>query len=123
VQRRRPDLIDLALTHGVEIGSVPFVDVLCAADKTVVSIFLSRGADSVIGFPFAHAIRELKAKTTLGMYLDCRRTHPELDSFLGQVRPPEMTRADRHVVVSEFLVGAVNRVRGPQLCAPPPGLC
>jgi len=84
VRRRRADLIDLALTHGAEIGAVPFVDVLGTADKSVVSTFLSRGADPVTGFPFAHAIRELKAKTTLGMYLDCRRQYPQLARKLQQ---------------------------------------
>src|SRR5215204_4298229 len=71
VHRRRSDLIDLALTHGADIGAVPFVDVLSTADKNVVSTFVRRGADPVTGFPFAHAFRELKAKITLGMYLDC----------------------------------------------------
>ena len=47
VHRRRSDLIDLALSHGAEIGAVPFVDVLGTADKSVVSTFLSRGADPV----------------------------------------------------------------------------
>jgi hypothetical protein len=84
VHRRRPDLIDLALTHGAEIGAVPFVDVLGTADKSVVSTLLSRGADPVTGFPFAHAIHELKAKTTLGMYLDCKRHYPELTGKLQQ---------------------------------------
>jgi hypothetical protein len=84
VHRRRSDLIDLALTYGAQIGAVPFVDVLATADKSVVSTFLSRGADPVTGFPFAHAIRELKAKTTLGMYLDCRRQYPEIAATLQQ---------------------------------------
>jgi hypothetical protein len=84
VHRRRPDLIDLALTHGAEIGAVPFVDVLGTAEKSVVSTFLSRGADPVTGFPFAHAFRELKAKTTLGMYLDSRRQYPEFASKLQE---------------------------------------
>ncbi len=84
VHRRRSDLIDLALSHGAEIGAVPFVDVLGTADKSVVSTFLSRGADPVTGLPFAHAIRELKAKTILGMYLDCRRQYPELAGKLQQ---------------------------------------
>jgi hypothetical protein len=84
VHRRRSDLIDLALTHGAEIGAVPFVDVLGTADKSVVSTFLSRGADPLTGFPFAHALRELKAKTTLGMYLDCRRQYPALAGKLQQ---------------------------------------
>jgi hypothetical protein len=84
VHRRRSDLIDLALTHGAAIEAVPFVDVLGTADKSVVSTFLSRGADPVTGFPFAHAFRELKAKTTLGMYLDSRRQYPELAGKLQE---------------------------------------
>src|SRR3954466_2631246 len=35
LHRRRSDLVDLALTHGAEIGAVPFVDVLGTADKSV----------------------------------------------------------------------------------------
>ena len=78
VHRRRPDLIDLALAHGAEIASVPFVDVLGTADKGVVAMFLDRGGDPITDFPFAYAFHELKAKTTLGMYLDCKRRRPEL---------------------------------------------
>ena len=54
VHRRRSDLIDLALTYGAEIGTVPFIDVLGTTDKSVVSTFLSRGADPVSGFPCHH---------------------------------------------------------------------
>jgi hypothetical protein len=78
VQRRRPDVIELAVTYGAEIASVPFVDVLGTADKRMISMFLDRGADPIIQFPFAHAFHELRAKTTLGTYLDCKRQHPEL---------------------------------------------
>lgn len=78
VHRRRPDLIELAVTCGAEIPSVPFVDVLGTADKRIVALFLAKGADFITGYPFAHAFHELRAKTTLGAYLDCKRQHPHL---------------------------------------------
>src|SRR5688572_32484769 len=78
VQRRRPDVIELAVAYGAEIASVPFVDVLGTADKRMIAMFLDKGADPITQFPFAHAFHELRAKTTLGTYLDCKRQHPEL---------------------------------------------
>jgi hypothetical protein len=45
VHRRRPDVIELAVTYGAEIASVPFVDVLGTADKRMIAMFLDEGAD------------------------------------------------------------------------------
>jgi hypothetical protein len=84
VQRRRPEVIELAVTYGAEIASVPFVDVLGTADKSMIAMFLDKGADPIIQFPFAHAFHELRAKTTLGTYLDCKRQHPELADKLQE---------------------------------------
>jgi hypothetical protein len=44
----------------------------------MVASFLERGADPVADDPFARAFHQLRAKTTIGSYLDCRRTRPEL---------------------------------------------
>jgi hypothetical protein len=84
VRRRRPDVIELAVTCGAEIASVPFGDVLGTADKRMIAMFLDKGADPIIQFPFAHAFHELRAKTTLGTYLDCKRQHPELADQLQE---------------------------------------
>lgn len=78
LQLDRPAFIELAVAHGAEIASVPFLDVLMTGDRAVVTAFLERGADPIAGYPFAHAFHQLRAKTTLGSYLDCRRSRPDL---------------------------------------------
>jgi hypothetical protein len=82
VQMSKPAFIDLALRHGAQATSVPFVDVLMTGDRTIAATFLERGADPVTGHPFANAMYHLRAKTLLGSYLDCRRTHPDLANAL-----------------------------------------
>jgi len=84
VYRRQSDVIELAHNYGAEIASVPFVDVLVTADKRIVSVFLEKGADPVAEYPFARALHEIRAKTILGMYLDCKRQHPELAQALQE---------------------------------------
>jgi len=74
----RPAFIELAVVHGADIASIPFLDVLLTGDRELVAFFLERGADPTADYPFARAFRELRAKTTLGLYLDCRRGRPEL---------------------------------------------
>jgi ankyrin repeat protein len=74
----RPAFVELALTYGADIQSVPFRDVLTTGDRALVATFLEKGADPVTGYPFAHAFHEFRVKTTLGSYLDCRRSRPEL---------------------------------------------
>ena len=82
----RPAFVELALAHGAEIGSIPFLDVLMTGDRAVVASFLERGADPITDYPFARAFHELRAKTTLGSYLDCRRSRPDLAEICS-VRP------------------------------------
>jgi hypothetical protein len=41
----KPEVIELAITHGAEIASVPFLDVLLTGDRAIVASFLERGAD------------------------------------------------------------------------------
>ena len=69
----KPAFIELAVAHGADIGSFPFLDVLMTGNRAVVASFLERGADPIADYPFARAFHELRAKTTLGSYLDCRR--------------------------------------------------
>jgi hypothetical protein len=70
--------IELAVANGADIASVPFLDVLMTGNRAVVTSFLERGADPIADYPFARAFHELRAKTTLGSHLDCRRIRPDL---------------------------------------------
>lgn len=74
----RPAFIELALAHGADIGSIPFLDVLMTGNRALVASFLERGADPITDYPFARAFHQLRAKTTLGSYLDCRRNRSDL---------------------------------------------
>ena len=82
LQLDRPAFIELAVAHGADITSIPFVDVLMTGDRAVVASFLERGANPTTDYPFAHAFHKLRAKTTIGSYLDCRRNRPDLAEHL-----------------------------------------
>jgi hypothetical protein len=73
-----PEVVQLALAHGAEITSVPFLDVLLTGDRGLVASFIERGADPIADHPFARAFHQLRVKTTIGSYLDCRRIRPDL---------------------------------------------
>jgi hypothetical protein len=74
----KPEVVELALSCGAEITSVPFLDVLLTADRGLVVSFIERGADPIADHPFARAFHQLRAKTIIGSYLDCRRIRPDL---------------------------------------------
>ena len=78
VQWDRPAFVELAVVYGADTNAVPFLDVLMTGDRGLAAFFLERGADPLTDYPFARAFHELKAKTTLGSYLDCRRNRPDL---------------------------------------------
>jgi len=80
----RPAFVELALLHGADIQSVPFLNALLTGNRLIVTKFLDLGADPVAGFPFAHALHELRAKSVIGAYLDCRRSRPEIASNLQE---------------------------------------
>ena len=84
LQNDRPALIELALAHGAEIAAVPFLDVLLTGHRAIVTTFLEHGADPLTDFPFARAFCQLRAKTTLGSFLDCRRMRPEIGPQLQE---------------------------------------
>ncbi|MGE5362157.1 MAG: hypothetical protein ACM3NQ_24330 [Bacteroidales bacterium] len=64
----RPAFVELALLHGADIRSVPFLNALLTGNRLIVTKFLDLGADPVAGFPFAHALHELRAKSVIGAY-------------------------------------------------------
>jgi hypothetical protein len=78
----KPAFIELAIANGAEVESVAFLDVLLMGDREVVLSFLERDADPIANHPFARAFHQLRAKTTLGSYLDCRRVRPDLAEAL-----------------------------------------
>src|SRR5438067_2857909 len=71
IQLDRPALVELAVVCGADTKSVPFLDVLMTGDRALAAFFLGRGADPLSDYPFARAFHQLRAKTTLGSYLDC----------------------------------------------------
>jgi ankyrin repeat protein len=80
----RFEFVELAVEYGASIAAIPFLDVLMTGDRALVATFLEKGADPTTGFPFARAFHQLRAKTTLGSYLDCRRSRPDLAEHLQQ---------------------------------------
>jgi ankyrin repeat protein len=80
----QPIFIDLAVAHGADVGSIDFFDVLMTGDRELIAVFLEKGANPIKDYPFARAFHQLRAKTTLGSYLDCRRSRPHLADALQQ---------------------------------------
>src|SRR5688572_2588022 len=78
----RREVVELALTYGAEITSVPFLDVLLTGDRALVQSFIERGANPIPEHPFARAFHQLRAKTIIGSYMDCRRIRPDLADSL-----------------------------------------
>lgn len=74
----RSEVVELALAHGAEVTSLPFLDVLLTGDRALVLSFIERGADPISDHPFARAFHQLRAKTIIGSYMDCRRIRPDL---------------------------------------------
>jgi ankyrin repeat protein len=74
-----PAVVDLAIANGAEVTSVSFLDVLLTGDRALVASFLERGADAITDYPFARAFHQLRAKTTIGSYLDFPRSRPDLE--------------------------------------------
>jgi hypothetical protein len=77
VSLKRLDLIELLVSHGAEISSVPFVEVLLLWDPTIIRYFLDHGADFITGYPFAEAFAE-RIRTALRPWRECREKYPHL---------------------------------------------
>lgn len=80
----KPPFVELAVAHGADPRAVPFLDVLMTGDRGLAVFFLDRGADPIADHPFARAFCQLRAKVTLGSYLDCRRARPDLAAPLQE---------------------------------------
>lgn len=88
---KRLDLIELLVSHGAEITSVPFIDVLYVWDPSIIRYFLDQGADFITDSPFAVAFRE-KIRTTLRPWRECREKYPDHTAQLQE----QADRALRH---------------------------
>jgi ankyrin repeat protein len=119
LQWDRPALVELAVLYGADTGAVPLLDVLMTGDRSLVSFFLERGADRLTDHPFARAFHQLKAKTTLGSYLDCRRNRPDLAMALQEQADMALRQfcQEGHLKWVSLLIwaGANPRSRGPAL--------
>jgi hypothetical protein len=119
IQLHRPVFVELAVVCGADTRSVPFLDVLMTGDRALASFFLERRADPLTDYPFARAFHQLRAKTTLGTYLDCKRQRPELAATLQEqadMALREFCRDGNLKWVSLLMwAGANPRSQGPRL--------
>jgi hypothetical protein len=77
VSLKRLDFIELLISHGAQISSVPFIEVLRIWDPTIIRFFLDHGADFITDSPFAFAFGE-KIRTALRPWRECREKYPNL---------------------------------------------
>lgn len=118
VSKRRLDIVQLLVTHGAQVKTVPLVNVLLAWDPAIIRFFLENGADVVTGSPFAVAFGE-KVRTVLRPYVEHKKAHPELATNLQE----QADRALRHFShagdlkwISLMMWARANpRTRGPTL--------
>lgn len=115
---KRLDFIQLLVSHGADLSSVPFIEVLRIWDPTIIRFFLDHGADFIAGSPFAVAFGE-RIRTAIGAWRACRERHPEVASQLQE----QADRTLRHFCEKEDLkwvslllwAGADPRSSGPSL--------
>jgi hypothetical protein len=118
VALKRLDFVELLVSNGAEILSVPFIEVLNAWDPNIIRYFLDHGADFITGYPFAFAFGD-KIRTALGPWKECKEKYPHLAAQLQE----QADRALRHFCfegdlkwVSLLLwAGANQRSKGPTL--------
>jgi Ankyrin repeats (3 copies) len=118
VSLKRLDLIELLVSHGGEVSSVPFIEVLYVWDPNIIRYFLDHGADFITDSPFAVAFRE-KIRTALRLWRECREKYPDLALQLQE----QADRALRHFCFKGDLkwvsllmwAGADPRSSGPML--------
>lgn len=114
-RERQVGVVELALQYGADPRAVSFLDGLLAWDRRVVSVLLERGADVVTDHPFARAF-QMRIRTALGCYLDCRRQRPDLIDALQQQADMALRQAcsDKNLKWVSLLlwVGADPRAKG-----------
>ena len=91
VSHQRDNFVDILVSNGAEVSSIPFIEVLRAWKPAIIHYFLDRGADFITDSPFAVAFGE-RIRTALGPWRECREMHPE---FAAQLQE-QADRALRH---------------------------
>lgn len=118
VSLKRLDFIELLVSGGADICSVPFIEVLDVWDPTIIRYFLDHGADFIKDSPFAVAFRE-RIRTAIGPWKECREKYPAVAPQLQE----QADRALRHFCFKGDLkwvsllmwAGADPRSSGPTL--------
>ena len=118
VSLKRLDLIELLVSHGADIRSFPFIDVLEIWEPTIIRYFLEQGADFITDSPFAIAFGE-KIRTAIGPWRECKEKYPDAVPQLQE----QADRALRHFCSEGNLkwvsllmwAGADPRTTGPTL--------
>lgn len=118
VSLKRLDFIQLLNSHGADLSSIPFIEVLRIWEPTIIRFFLDHGADFIQDSPFAVAFGE-RIRTAIGAWRKCKEKHPECASQLQE----QADRALRHFCEKEDLkwvsllmwAGADPRSSGPSL--------
>jgi len=77
VRQAQMDVVELLLTHGANLKSVPFLDALLTWQPKLIRFFLAHGVDAIKDAPFAQAFGT-KIRTAIGPFLEYKREHPEL---------------------------------------------
>jgi ankyrin repeat protein len=98
VAQQRLDFIEILVSHGAEVTSVPFIDVLRAWEPNIIRYFLDRGTNFITNSPFAVAFGE-RIRTALGAWRRCVEQHPQFASQLQE----QADRALRHFCFKEDL--------------------
>jgi hypothetical protein len=83
LSHKRLDLIELLVSHGAEISSVPLIEVLMLWDPAIIRYFIDHGADFITGNPFAEAFVE-KIRTALRPWRECKEKYPDLGPQLQE---------------------------------------
>lgn len=118
---RRLDLIELLISHGAEVRSVPFIQVLTFSTPQIIGYFLSNGADCISDSPFAVAFRE-KIQGALRPWRSCKRRYPELELQLQEQADQALRQScfegDLEWIRLLMWAGADARSSGPRLDDP-----
>lgn len=72
---KRLDFIQLLNSHGADLSSIPFIEVLRIWEPTIIRFFLDHGADFIQDSPFAVALGE-RIRTAIGAWRECKEKHP-----------------------------------------------
>jgi len=91
VSRQREDFVEILVSNGAEVSSIPFIEVLRAWKPAIIHYFLDRGTDFITDSPLAVAFGE-RIRTALGPWRECREKHPEFALQLQE----QADRALRH---------------------------